>query len=177
MGDSGSSGCEADDLGRGCDRRELQRRTGDYFDGHRMHGSGKPPSFSGDAECRHASCRRRSQYLPVLTGIPGELCQEVHQGGRTVDRRLLRHHAESYRAMKSATRAVDAQKVNHAHHTRTPIVPETPPPPMEERSRLGRLVSMTASLSRWSRLCLRKASTVPRNSKVRPSRRAGHGRD
>ncbi|WP_158749027.1 bifunctional homocysteine S-methyltransferase/methylenetetrahydrofolate reductase [Acidobacterium sp. S8] len=44
------------------------------------------------------------------------------------------------RAMKSATRAVDAQKINHAHHTRAPIVTETPPPPIEERSRLGRLI-------------------------------------
>jgi len=44
------------------------------------------------------------------------------------------------RAMKSATRAVDAQKTSHAHASRAPIVTETPPPPLEERSRLGRLV-------------------------------------
>ncbi|HEX3438069.1 MAG TPA: bifunctional homocysteine S-methyltransferase/methylenetetrahydrofolate reductase [Pseudacidobacterium sp.] len=44
------------------------------------------------------------------------------------------------RAMKSAMRAVDAQKTSHAHTSRAPIVTETPPAPIEERSRLGKLV-------------------------------------
>jgi homocysteine S-methyltransferase len=44
------------------------------------------------------------------------------------------------RAMKSAMRAVDAQKTAPTHTSRTPIVTETPPAPIAERSRLGRLV-------------------------------------
>jgi homocysteine S-methyltransferase len=44
------------------------------------------------------------------------------------------------RAMKSAVRALDAQKTAHTHTSRAPIVTETPPPPLEERSRLGKLV-------------------------------------
>src|SRR5579884_11371 len=44
------------------------------------------------------------------------------------------------RAMKSATRAVEAQKTNAGHASRAPIVTETPPPPLEERSRVGRLI-------------------------------------
>ena len=44
------------------------------------------------------------------------------------------------RAMKSATRAVDAQKNNPSHTSRAPIVTETPPAPLKERSRLGQLV-------------------------------------
>jgi methionine synthase I (cobalamin-dependent)/5,10-methylenetetrahydrofolate reductase len=44
------------------------------------------------------------------------------------------------RAMKSAVRALDAQKTAHAHTSRAPIVTETPPAPLEERSRLGKLV-------------------------------------
>ena len=44
------------------------------------------------------------------------------------------------RAMKSATRAVEAQKTAPVHTSRAPIVTETPPPPIEERSRLGRLI-------------------------------------
>jgi len=42
--------------------------------------------------------------------------------------------------MKSAMRAADAMKTSHAHTAREPIVTETPPPPLAERSRLGRLV-------------------------------------
>ncbi len=44
------------------------------------------------------------------------------------------------RAMKSAMRAQEAQKAAHAHASRAPIVTETPPPPLEERSRVGRLI-------------------------------------
>lgn len=44
------------------------------------------------------------------------------------------------RAMKSATRAVEAQKTAPTHTSRAPIVTETPPAPIEERSRLGRLI-------------------------------------
>jgi methionine synthase I (cobalamin-dependent)/5,10-methylenetetrahydrofolate reductase len=44
------------------------------------------------------------------------------------------------RAMKSATRAVEAQKIAPSHTSREPIVTETPPAPIEERSRLGRLI-------------------------------------
>src|ERR1700761_1960283 len=44
------------------------------------------------------------------------------------------------RAMKSATRAVDAQKANPSHTSRAPIVTETPPAPLAERSRVGQLV-------------------------------------
>jgi methionine synthase I (cobalamin-dependent)/5,10-methylenetetrahydrofolate reductase len=44
------------------------------------------------------------------------------------------------RAMKSAMRAQEAQKAAHAHTSRAPIVTETPPPPLEERSHVGRLV-------------------------------------
>ncbi|MBX6358687.1 MAG: bifunctional homocysteine S-methyltransferase/methylenetetrahydrofolate reductase [Acidobacterium ailaaui] len=44
------------------------------------------------------------------------------------------------RAMKSAMRAVDAQKSSHAHPSRAPIVTETPPPPLADRSRVGRLI-------------------------------------
>src|SRR5271165_510830 len=44
------------------------------------------------------------------------------------------------RAMKSALRAVEAQKVTHPVTTREPIVTETPPPPIEQRSHIGRLI-------------------------------------
>ena len=44
------------------------------------------------------------------------------------------------RAMKSATRAVEAQTTSHTHTAHAAIVTETPPLPLEERSRLGRLI-------------------------------------
>lgn len=44
------------------------------------------------------------------------------------------------RAMKSAMRAVESQKTSQTHTPRQPIITETPPPPLAERSRLGRLV-------------------------------------
>jgi len=44
------------------------------------------------------------------------------------------------RAMKSALRATDAQAVAQRSTKREPIVTETPPAPIQERSRLGRLV-------------------------------------
>jgi methionine synthase I (cobalamin-dependent)/5,10-methylenetetrahydrofolate reductase len=44
------------------------------------------------------------------------------------------------RAMKSALRAVEAQKVQHQVTAREPIVTETPPPPIETRSKIGKLV-------------------------------------
>jgi methionine synthase I (cobalamin-dependent)/5,10-methylenetetrahydrofolate reductase len=44
------------------------------------------------------------------------------------------------RAMKSALRAVEAQKVAHKVTAREPIVTETPPAPIEQRSKIGRLV-------------------------------------
>jgi len=44
------------------------------------------------------------------------------------------------RAMKSALRAVEAQKVQHKGTAREPIVTETPPLPIETRSKIGRLI-------------------------------------
>jgi homocysteine S-methyltransferase len=44
------------------------------------------------------------------------------------------------RAMKSALRAVEAQKVAAPVSAREPIVTETPPPPIEQRSHIGRLI-------------------------------------
>ncbi len=44
------------------------------------------------------------------------------------------------RAMKSALRAVGAQTASHGGGTKEPIVTETPPAPIEERSRIGRLI-------------------------------------
>ena len=44
------------------------------------------------------------------------------------------------RATKSALRAAEAQKVAHTVTSREPIVTETPPPPIEERSHIGRLI-------------------------------------
>ena len=44
------------------------------------------------------------------------------------------------RAMKSALRAVESQKTAKPVTAREPIVTETPPPPMEQRSKIGRLV-------------------------------------
>ena len=44
------------------------------------------------------------------------------------------------RAMKSALRAVEAQKVTQPVTAREPIVTETPPPPIEQRSRIGCLI-------------------------------------
>ncbi|MBW4043872.1 MAG: bifunctional homocysteine S-methyltransferase/methylenetetrahydrofolate reductase [Acidobacteria bacterium] len=44
------------------------------------------------------------------------------------------------RAMKSALRAAEAQKTAPARMAREPIVTETPPAPLEERSRLGKLI-------------------------------------
>ncbi len=44
------------------------------------------------------------------------------------------------RAMKSALRAAEAQKVAHTVTSREPIVTETPPPPIEQRSHIGRLI-------------------------------------
>ncbi len=44
------------------------------------------------------------------------------------------------RAMKSALRAVEAQKVAHTVTSREPIVTETPPLPIEQRSHIGRLI-------------------------------------
>jgi methionine synthase / methylenetetrahydrofolate reductase(NADPH) len=44
------------------------------------------------------------------------------------------------RAMKSALRAVEAQKVTQPAAAHEPIVTETPPPPIEQRSRIGRLI-------------------------------------
>ena len=44
------------------------------------------------------------------------------------------------RAMKSALRAVEAQKVQHKGTAREPIVTETPPPPIEQRSKIGKLI-------------------------------------
>ncbi len=44
------------------------------------------------------------------------------------------------RAMKSALRAVEAQKVQHKGIAREPIVTETPPPPIEQRSKIGKLI-------------------------------------
>ena len=45
------------------------------------------------------------------------------------------------RAMKSAIRAMDAQQTAAPGHTRTPIVTETPPAPLADRSRIGHLVA------------------------------------
>jgi methionine synthase I (cobalamin-dependent)/5,10-methylenetetrahydrofolate reductase len=44
------------------------------------------------------------------------------------------------RAMKSALRAAEAQKVAHTVTSREPIVTETPPRPIEQRSHIGRLI-------------------------------------
>ncbi|MGB9147136.1 MAG: bifunctional homocysteine S-methyltransferase/methylenetetrahydrofolate reductase [Acidobacteriaceae bacterium] len=44
------------------------------------------------------------------------------------------------RAMKSALRAVGAQTASHGGGKAEPIVTETPPAPMEERSHIGRLI-------------------------------------
>ncbi|HTV83190.1 MAG TPA: bifunctional homocysteine S-methyltransferase/methylenetetrahydrofolate reductase [Acidobacteriaceae bacterium] len=44
------------------------------------------------------------------------------------------------KAMKSALRAVGAQTASHGGAAREPIVTETPPAPLEERSRIGRLI-------------------------------------
>jgi len=44
------------------------------------------------------------------------------------------------RAMKSALRAVEAQKTAKPITAREPIVTETPPPPLEQRSKIGRLI-------------------------------------
>jgi homocysteine S-methyltransferase len=44
------------------------------------------------------------------------------------------------RAMKSALRAVDAQKVSVQPSAKAPIVTETPPPPIEQRSKIGQLI-------------------------------------
>jgi methionine synthase / methylenetetrahydrofolate reductase(NADPH) len=44
------------------------------------------------------------------------------------------------RAMKSALRAADAQKVSAHATAKAPIVTETPPPPMEQRSKIGKLI-------------------------------------
>jgi methionine synthase / methylenetetrahydrofolate reductase(NADPH) len=44
------------------------------------------------------------------------------------------------RAMKSALRAVEAQKAQHKGTAKEPIVTETPPPPIEKRSRIGKLI-------------------------------------
>ena len=48
------------------------------------------------------------------------------------------------RAMKSALRAVEAQKVTQPVTAREPIVTETPPPPIEQRSRIGCLIHESA---------------------------------
>jgi methionine synthase / methylenetetrahydrofolate reductase(NADPH) len=45
------------------------------------------------------------------------------------------------RAMKSAIRAMDAQQTAAPRATRTPIVTETPPAPLAERSKIGSLVA------------------------------------
>ena len=45
------------------------------------------------------------------------------------------------RAMKSAVRAVQAQKTNTQSTAREPILTETPPAPLIERSRIGRLIA------------------------------------
>jgi len=45
------------------------------------------------------------------------------------------------RAMKSAMRAVQAQKSNAKSSSREPILTETPPPPLAERSKIGKLVA------------------------------------
>jgi methionine synthase / methylenetetrahydrofolate reductase(NADPH) len=44
------------------------------------------------------------------------------------------------KAMKSALRAVGAQTASHGGTAKEPIVTETPPAPLEERSRIGRLI-------------------------------------
>jgi methionine synthase / methylenetetrahydrofolate reductase(NADPH) len=44
------------------------------------------------------------------------------------------------RAMKSALRAVDAQKGSTHATAKAPIVTETPPPPIEQRSKIGQLI-------------------------------------
>jgi homocysteine S-methyltransferase len=44
------------------------------------------------------------------------------------------------RAMKSALRAVDAQKVSTHAAAKVPIVTETPPQPIEQRSKIGKLI-------------------------------------
>jgi len=44
------------------------------------------------------------------------------------------------KAMKSALRAVGAQTASHGGAAREPIVTETPPSPLEQRSRIGRLI-------------------------------------
>ncbi|HEX4581209.1 MAG TPA: bifunctional homocysteine S-methyltransferase/methylenetetrahydrofolate reductase [Acidobacteriaceae bacterium] len=45
------------------------------------------------------------------------------------------------RAMKSAIRAMDAQQTAKPGHTRAPIVTETPPAPLADRSKIGSLVA------------------------------------
>jgi methionine synthase I (cobalamin-dependent)/5,10-methylenetetrahydrofolate reductase len=45
------------------------------------------------------------------------------------------------RAMKSAIRAMDAQQTTAPHAERTPIVTETPPAPLADRSKIGSLVA------------------------------------
>jgi methionine synthase I (cobalamin-dependent)/5,10-methylenetetrahydrofolate reductase len=44
------------------------------------------------------------------------------------------------KAMKSALRAVGAQTASHGGRAKEPIVTETPPAPLEQRSRIGRLI-------------------------------------
>src|SRR5580658_3145275 len=51
------------------------------------------------------------------------------------------------RAMKSAVRALEAQKVSVQTTVKEPIVTETPPPPLEERSKIGRLIREGAFVS------------------------------
>ena len=51
------------------------------------------------------------------------------------------------RAMKSAVRALEAQKVSVQTTVKEPIVTETPPPPLEERSKIGRLIREGAFIS------------------------------
>ena len=90
-------------------RRELQRRSGgDARHDRASRQGGARRAACGDAQCRQAARRGRTQPLSVLAGLHGVLRAPFCGRGCPPDRRVLRHHARPRQADRPRGACPDA---------------------------------------------------------------------
>ena len=90
-----------DELGRGPDRRQLQRRPRGRAGNPRAHCGGDGEEAFRAAQRRYAAHRRGPQPLSLLPGIHGELRAAIYPGGRAPGGGMLRHHARAHQSHQS----------------------------------------------------------------------------
>ena len=83
-------------MGRGRDRLQLQRRARRHAGRHGAGPRRDHASDFGPAERRDPALGRRTQHLPVLAGVHGQLRAQVRCRRSAPDRRLLRNHPRTY---------------------------------------------------------------------------------